>query len=113
MARDNTELREITEKLHAQLSAARAAQLAAQKTEMPLLAEKLLEEKNQELEHLKSQLSSTTSIISIKQSTPNLHMKHSTPNSNVQTQSWISKLDDTSDSVENLRDATVHLREKT
>merc|ERR1719347_2325043 len=52
-------------------------------------------------------------MISLKQSTPNLHMKHSTPNSNVQTQSWISKLDDTSASVENLRDATVMLREKT
>ena len=56
MSKDNTELREINEKLQSQLSVARAAQLAAQKTELPLLSQKLLDEKNLEIEHLKQQL---------------------------------------------------------
>ena len=104
LRRDKEELEDITERLQAQLATARAAQLAAQKTELPLLAQKLLDEKNHELEHLKAQLSNTTSLGSVK---------HSTPNCQGQAQSWISKLDDTSGSVENLRDATVNLREKT
>ena len=53
MARDNAELREVTDKLQAQLGLARAKQLVAQKTELPLLSQKLLDEKNQELEQLR------------------------------------------------------------
>ena len=41
MARDNAELREVTDKLQAQLGLARAKQLAAQKTVLPLLSQKL------------------------------------------------------------------------
>ena len=64
--KDNDELRDVTQKLQSQLSAARAAQLAAHKTELPLLSQKLLDEKNLEIEQLKSHLSSLSSI-SMKQ----------------------------------------------
>ena len=100
VTKDNHELKEVTEKLQSQLSVARAAQLAAQKTELPLLSQKLLDEKNFEIEQLRNHLSSISSI----------NIKHSTPN--YQPKSWLSKLDDTSGSVENLRDATVLMRDK-
>ena len=41
LSRDNEELREINGRLQSQLSVARAAQLAAQRTELPLLSQKL------------------------------------------------------------------------
>ena len=53
MARDNAEMREVTDKLQAQLGMARAKQLAAQKNELSMLLPKLLDEKNQELEQLR------------------------------------------------------------
>ena len=68
LSRDITELREVNEKLQSQLSLARAAQLAAQKTELPLLSQKLIDEKNLEIEHLKQHLTAlnTGSVSSIK-----------------------------------------------
>ena len=113
LTRDNDELRSVNDKLQTQLSQARAAQLAAQKTELPLLSQKLLDEKNLEIEQLRHQV---TSLSSVKLSTPhNVGLKHSTPlntAASVKTSlpAWISKLDDTSGSVENLRDATVVMR---
>ena len=84
-----------------------AAQLAAQKTELPLLSQKLIDEKNLEIEHLKQHLTALNSG-----SVSNI--KHSTPNNNpAQPNVWISKLDDTSGSVENLRDATMMMRDRT
>merc|ERR550519_1912497 len=83
--RDVAELRSVQEKLQGQLSAARAAQLAAQRTELPVLAQRLLDEKNQELETLRNQ-----------------QHYHSTP----QPQSWSSRLEDSKVSMEQLRDAS-------
>ena len=104
---DIAELREVNEKLQSQLSLARPAQLAAQKTELPLLSQKLIDEKNFEIEHLKQHLTAlNTGSVS--------NIKHSTPNNNpAQPKVWISKLDDTSGSVENLRDATMMMRDRT
>merc|ERR1719308_515338 len=63
---------------------------------MPLLARKLLDEKNQEIDLLRNQLQVSNTSLSLKD------MKHSTPNS----LPWISKLEDSRGSVEQLRDAT-------
>ena len=68
--KDNDELRDVTQKLQSQLSVARAAQLAAHKTELPLLSQKLLDEKNLEIEQLKNHLSSLSSISMKQASTP-------------------------------------------
>merc|ERR1712130_178115 len=84
--RDVAELRSVQEKLQGQLSAARAAQLAAQRTELPVLAQRLLDEKNQELEALRNQ-----------------QHYHSTP----QPQSWSSRLEDSKASMEQLRDVSI------
>jgi len=96
LGKDVTELTEVNEKLQTQLSLARAAQLAAQKTEMPLLAQKLLDEKNQEIDLLRNQLLASSTSLSLNQ------IKHSTPNS----LPWTSKLEDSRGSVEQLRDAS-------
>eukprot|EP00092_Neocalanus_flemingeri_P024928 GFUD01027036.1.p1 GENE.GFUD01027036.1~~GFUD01027036.1.p1 ORF type:complete len:1832 (-),score=681.44 GFUD01027036.1:71-5566(-) len=96
LGKDVSELTEVNEKLQSQLSLARAAQLASQKTEMPLLAQKLLDEKNQEIDLLRNQLLASSTSLSLNQ------VKHSTPNS----LPWISKLEDSRGSVEQLRDAS-------
>jgi hypothetical protein len=73
---------------------ARAAQLAAQRTELPLLAQRLLDEKNQELESLRGQLAGTQA---------GQHHLHSTPHS----LAWADTIEDSrGGSVEQLRDAS-------
>jgi len=101
LVKDVAELTEVNEKLQSQVSLARAGQLAAQKTEMPLLAQKLLDEKNQEIDLLRKQLLSSNTSMSLNQ------VAHSTPNS----LPWTSKLEESRGSVEQLRDAS-HLRDR-
>ena len=66
---DNAELAEVAEKLQCQLGQARAAQFSAQQTEMPLLAQQLIEEKNREIEALHGRLESWSSRLE-ESSTP-------------------------------------------
>ena len=66
---DNAELAEVAEKLQCQLGQARAAQFSAQQTEMPLLAQQLIEEKNREIEALHGRLENWSSRLE-ESSTP-------------------------------------------
>ena len=66
-----------------------------------MLSQKLLDEKNLDIEQLKQHLSALSSA----------GMKHSTPT--FQSKSWSSRLDDSTGSVEHLRDATLMGRDKT
>jgi len=104
LEKDKSELEEVNEKLMQQLSVARAAQLAAQKTEMPALAQSLIKEKNEEIDQLTNQLSSLqdrmTSLSSLSSG--------ATPSSNSGT--WASRLQENERSTEQLRDASVSIR---
>ena len=60
LRRDVSELEQVQARLQEQVAVARAGLVAAQRTEIPVLAQRLLEEKNMEIAELRSQVRSSS-----------------------------------------------------